>query len=90
MVEDGDFRIVLARARDALKEHLFMPTKGTVPKLSPIRWWSRRLTRMTIGAGLIVLGVMALAAPVAVGTWSLQFLGLPMLAVGVADLYATA
>lgn len=44
---------------------------------------------MTMGIGLIALGVVALAAPFAVGTWSLQFLGLPMLAVGAADLYTT-
>jgi hypothetical protein len=44
---------------------------------------------VTAGVGLIAIGVLALAAPFAVGTWSLQFLGLPMLAVGMADLYAT-
>ena len=44
---------------------------------------------MTIGAGLIVFGLLALAAPAAVGTWSLQFLSLPMFVAGAADLYTT-
>ena len=44
---------------------------------------------MTIGGGLVIAGIIALAAPFAVGTWSLQFLSLPMLAIGVVDLYAT-
>src|SRR5690349_11561495 len=56
---------------------------------SLMRHWSARLTRVTAGIGLIATGVLALAAPFAVGTWSLQFLGLPMLAVAMADLYAT-
>jgi hypothetical protein len=42
-----------------------------------------------IGIGLIGVSVLALAAPLAVGTWSLQFLSLFPLAVGLADLYAT-
>lgn len=54
-----------------------------------MRHWSAHLTRVTVGIGLIAIGVLALAAPFAVGTWSLQFLGLPMLAVAMADLYAT-
>ena len=54
-----------------------------------MRRWSGHLTRMTVGIGLIAIGALALAAPFAVGTWSLQFLGLPMLAVAMADLYAT-
>jgi hypothetical protein len=44
---------------------------------------------MTIGAGLIVVGLAALAAPFAIGTWSLQFLSLPMFVVGGVDLYTT-
>jgi Calcineurin-like phosphoesterase len=67
-----------------------MPTKDSIPQYPLIRWWSRRLTRMAIGSGFIALGLMALVAPFAVGTWSLQFLSLPMLAVGVTDLYRTA
>ena len=51
--------------------------------------WSAHLTRMTVGIGLIAIGVLALTAPFAVGTWSLQFLGLPMLAVAIAELYTT-
>jgi len=51
--------------------------------------WPAQLTRVIVGIGLIAIGVLALAAPFAVGTWSLQFLSLPMLAVAVADLYAT-
>ncbi|WP_166300259.1 metallophosphoesterase [Bradyrhizobium sp. 2S1] len=54
-----------------------------------MRHWSAHLTRVTAGIGLVVIGVLALAAPFAVGTWSLQFLGLPMLAVAMADLYQT-
>ena len=53
------------------------------------RRWSSRLARMIIGAGLIVVGIIALAAPFAIGTWSLQFLGLPMFAVGAVELYTT-
>ncbi len=54
-----------------------------------MRHWPVHLTRVVVGIGLIAIGVLALAAPFAVGTWSLQFLGLPMLAVVMADLYAT-
>jgi hypothetical protein len=42
---------------------------------------------MTMGAGLIAIGALALAAPLATGTWSLQLLSLFPLAVGVANLY---
>jgi Calcineurin-like phosphoesterase len=48
-----------------------------------------RLPRTLIGIGLIGISVVALAAPFAAGRWSLQFLGLFPLAVGLADLYAT-
>jgi len=48
-----------------------------------------RLVRRVIGAALIVVGLFALAAPFATGTWSLQFLALPMVAVGAVDFYTT-
>lgn len=44
---------------------------------------------MTIGAALMVVGVLALTAPIAIGTWSLQFLSLVPLAVGIANFYTT-
>src|SRR3954451_1282872 len=48
-----------------------------------------RVARRVIGAALIVVGLFALAAPFATGTWSLQFLALPMVAVGAVDIYTT-
>src|SRR4051812_35021611 len=48
-----------------------------------------RLVRRVIGAALIIVGLLALAAPFATGTWSLQFLALPMVAVGAIDFYTT-
>src|SRR3954469_14203783 len=48
-----------------------------------------RLARRVIGAALIMVGLLALAAPFATGTWSLQFLALPMVAVGAVDIYTT-
>ncbi len=51
--------------------------------------WRPRLSRMTIGAGLMAIGAVALAAPLATGTWSLQILSLFPLAIGIANLYAT-
>jgi uncharacterized membrane protein HdeD (DUF308 family)/predicted phosphodiesterase len=66
-----------------------MPENTTGTGYSLTRRWSSRLVRMAIGAALMVVGVMALAAPLTVGTWSLQFLGLPMFAVGAVELYTT-
>lgn len=51
--------------------------------------WRPRLSRMTIGAGLMAIGALALAAPLATGTWSLQILSLFPLAIGIANLYVT-
>jgi len=51
--------------------------------------WRIRLGRLVAGAGLIAVSVLALAAPLATGTWSLQFLSLFPLAVGTIDLYRT-
>ncbi len=48
-----------------------------------------RLWRFVYGVALIALSVLALAAPLTAGAWSLQFLSLFPLAVGLADLYAT-
>jgi uncharacterized membrane protein HdeD (DUF308 family) len=48
-----------------------------------------RLAQRVIGAALIIVGLLALAAPFATGTWSLQFLALPMVAVGAIDFYTT-
>src|SRR5262245_63497222 len=44
----------------------------------------------TRGAGLllIVLGVLALSAPLAVGRWSLTVLGIPLLALGLVEAHA--
>ena len=66
-----------------------MEKHGSAAKYSLIGRWTAYLTRVAIGIGLLTIGVLALAAPLAAETWSLQFLGLPMLAVAVADLYAT-
>ena len=50
--------------------------------------WQLRLSRMAVGAGLISIGALALAAPLATGTWSLQLLSLFPLTVGVINLHA--
>jgi len=42
---------------------------------------------LTIGAGLITISVLAFAAPLATGTWSLQFLSLLPFVAGLNDLY---
>ena len=47
------------------------------------------IRRIVVGAGLIAVSLLALAAPLATGTWSLQFLSLFPLAVGLSDLHAT-
>jgi hypothetical protein len=51
--------------------------------------WQTRLSRLTLGIGLIAVSVLALAASLTAGTWSLQFLSLFPLVAGVVDLYAT-
>jgi uncharacterized membrane protein HdeD (DUF308 family) len=50
--------------------------------------WRNRISRIVLGGSLIAVSLLALAAPLATGTWSLQFLGLLPLAVGISDLYA--
>jgi len=60
-------------------------TKGVEPKSA--RWRGRR-TRV-IGAALILISLLAIAAPLTAGKWSLQFLSLFPLAVGLIDLYTT-
>src|SRR5262245_47877034 len=50
--------------------------------LRPVGLW-----RMVVGFGLIAMSLLALAAPLAAGTWSLQFLGLFPFAVGLTELY---
>src|SRR3954454_20416092 len=52
-----------------------------------MRIWSARVLRVAIGVGLIAMSVLAIAAPLATGTWSLQFLSLFPLVVGLNDLY---
>jgi hypothetical protein len=47
-----------------------------------------RLQHRVFGAGLIAISGLALVAPLATGTWSLQFLSLFPLLVGVSDLYS--
>jgi uncharacterized membrane protein HdeD (DUF308 family) len=46
------------------------------------------LARRIAGAFLIVLGVLALAAPLATGRWSLAFLGVALIALGMVEAYA--
>jgi len=48
--------------------------------------YSGRLTRV-VGAALILVSLLALAAPLTAGKWSLQFLSLFPLTVGLIDLY---
>jgi uncharacterized membrane protein HdeD (DUF308 family) len=50
--------------------------------------WRNRISRIVLGGSLIAVSLLALAAPLATGTWSLQFLGLLPLAVGISDLHA--
>jgi uncharacterized membrane protein HdeD (DUF308 family) len=66
-------------------------TRGAAPVEPPAGPSSLagRLAQRVIGAALIIVGLFALAAPYAIGTWSLQFLALPMSAVGAVDLYTT-
>jgi uncharacterized membrane protein HdeD (DUF308 family) len=45
------------------------------------------LRRMLVGIALIVISVLAFAAPLVVGTWSLQFLSIFPLAAGLTELY---
>lgn len=60
-------------------------TKGA--ELKSARY-SGRLTRV-VGAALILVSLLALVAPLTAGKWSLQFLSLFPLTVGIIDLYAT-
>jgi hypothetical protein len=46
-----------------------------------------RFLRIAVGIGFMVASVLALVAPLAAGTWSLQFLSLFPFAVGISDLY---
>ena len=41
-----------------------------------------------VGAVLIALGIIALSMPLVAGRWSLTLLGLPLIAMGLADSYA--
>jgi len=59
--------------------------KGVEPKSAR---WCGRWTRV-IGAALILVSLLALAAPLTAGKWSLQFLSPFPLAVGLIDLYTT-
>src|SRR4051812_23277088 len=52
-----------------------------------MRGWSAGVLRLAFGGGLIAMSVLALAAPLATGTWSLQFLSVLPLIVGLNDLY---
>ena len=45
--------------------------------------------RIVVGVGLIAVSLLALAAPLTTGTWSVQFLSLFPLAVGLSDLHST-
>lgn len=59
--------------------------KGVEPKSTR---WPGRWTRV-VGAALILISSLALAAPLTAGKWSLQFLSLFPLAVGLIGLYTT-
>jgi uncharacterized membrane protein HdeD (DUF308 family) len=50
--------------------------------------WHGHMTRV-VGAALILVSLLALAAPLTAGQWSLQFLSLFPLTVGLIDLYTT-
>src|SRR5215207_2554277 len=52
-----------------------------------MRVGSAGVLRLAIGGGLIATSVLALAAPLATGTWSLQLLSLLPFVVGLNDLY---
>ena len=43
--------------------------------------------RKIVGIGLIAISVLAFATPLAAGTWSLQFLSIFPLAIGLTELY---
>jgi uncharacterized membrane protein HdeD (DUF308 family) len=49
---------------------------------------SGHLAKRLAGALLIVLGVLALTAPLATGRWSLGFLGICLIALGIVEAYA--
>src|SRR5262245_43749123 len=48
----------------------------------------RGLTKRAVGILLIILGVFAISAPLAVGRWSLAILGIPLMALSVVEGYA--
>lgn len=50
--------------------------------------WQLGASRRVVGAGLIVVGALALVAPSLIGKWSLQFLSLLPLSIGVTNLYS--
>jgi hypothetical protein len=54
-----------------------------MPQISAV--WRKRVA----GALLLALGAFALAAPVAAGRWSLAILGIPLIALSLAEAYAT-
>ena len=64
-----------------------MPKKSTEiwRSLIGLRPVGRR--RTVVGIGLIAMSVLALAAPLAAGTWSLQFLSIFPFAIGLTELY---
>jgi uncharacterized membrane protein HdeD (DUF308 family) len=47
------------------------------------------LRQRIAGALLMALGVLALAAPIAAGRWSLAILGIPLMMLSVVEAYAT-
>jgi len=55
-----------------------------------MRQWKSGFSHRLLGAGLIIVSALALSGPFVVGTWSLQFLSLLPLAVGIFDLYGAA
>ena len=51
--------------------------------------WAVRLQQTLFGIALIAVSIFALVAPIVTGSWSLQFLCLIPLTIGLSELYAT-
>ena len=64
-------------------------TASLVNGVLPVRLSLIGIRRIVVGAALIAMSLLALVAPLTNGTWSLQFLSLFPLAVGLSDLHAT-
>ena len=65
-----------------------MPTGTPRAKTINSRRISGVLFKRAAGALLVVLGVIALTAPLATGRWSLAFLGVCLIVLGLVEAYA--